>query len=253
MKTKTSISDYDEYKMICKRSSIEEEYFNNFKQNESYKHILEHVSFEQGNQFIDEILNNNNLDFKYLEKFKENDIYGSPDLFLYKDPFRKISPSTLRYIKVLSDLVKFFGTLDDLSIVEIGIGYGGQSKIIMDYFNIKEYNFIDLPEVNLLTKTYLSKFNYSNCNFLDFENLPNKKYDLVISNYALTECTKDIQNLYIDKVLKNSSKGYMIGNRISQIFNIDSYQQQDWQFLIPNVKMHNEIPLTGDGNYLMIF
>lgn len=253
MEKRTSITDFDSYRSICKKASIDDFYFNTFKQNESYKFVLEHVTFEQGNQFIDEILSNNTLQLDYLHKFRENDKYGSPSIFTYKYPFGLVSPSTLRYIKVLSDLCKFFGTLDNMSIVEIGVGYGGQAKIIMDYFKVKEYNFIDLPEVCSLTEKYLSKFNYKNCNFLDVENLPDKKYDLVISNYAITECSKDVQNLYIDKVIKNSSKGYMIANQIAHVFNIDNYNKEDWQNIIPDMKIYEEKPLTGIGNYLMIF
>ena len=105
MKNRTSISDYDRYKTVCKNAYENEESFRIFKQNLDYKVILEHVSFEQGDRFIDRTLENNNINYDYINKFKENDIYGTPDLFTYRHPFGLISPSTLRYVKVLSDLI----------------------------------------------------------------------------------------------------------------------------------------------------
>lgn len=253
MKTKTSISDYNDYKLFCEKAATDEKTFDSFKQNSVYTEILEHCSYEQGNLFIQEIIKNNNLDLYYLEKLKENDLYGSSNKLSYESPFGLISPSTLRYIKVLSDLIKHFGDLNSMSIVEIGVGYGGQSKIIMDYFKIKEYNYIDLREVNLLAKTYLSKFNYENLHFLDFENLPDKKYDLIISNYAITECEKTIQEYYIEKIIKNSKNGYMIGNNISHIFDVQSKNIDEWKSSIPNLKIYEEVPKTGADNYLMVF
>lgn len=250
---RTSISDYKEYIKVCENSYLTDEGFNNFKQNSDYNFILEHVTYEQGLEYIEEILKNCNLDLKFIKKFKENDLHGNPLLFDYGEPFGLISPTTLRYIKVLSDLIKFFGSLDGMSVVEIGVGYGGQSKIIMDYFKIKEYNLIDLPEVNLLTKKYLSKFTYDNYTFLDFEKLPNKKYDLVISNYSITECSKHIQDLYIEKVLKVSKMGYITGNDIGELFGIENYKKHDWSNIIQNSNFFQEVPLTSENNYIMVY
>ena len=73
---------------------------------------------------------------------KENNSYGGANKEEYEN-IGLISP-TLRYIKVLSDLIYHFGDLSNFNICEVGIGYGGQSRIIMSYFkNIKSYTFID--------------------------------------------------------------------------------------------------------------
>jgi putative sugar O-methyltransferase len=249
----TSISDYDEYKTICQVSSENDEIFKNFKQNSEYRKILEHASKSQGDGYISRILELNNIDLKKLKTFKTNDEQGTPDLFDYPEPFGNTSPSTLRYIKVLSDLIHHFGDLTDMSIIEVGVGYGGQSKIIQDYFNIKEYNFVDLHEVLNLTKKYLKKYNYNNLHFLDFNNLPDKKYDLIISNYAITECSKDIQNLYLEKIIFNSKNGYITGNDIGKHFNINNYNKNEWSQKIKNSKFFEEVPMTHPDNYILIF
>ena len=136
---KTSISDENNFKNICKSACDDDNIFNNFESNHLFTQILEHTTYEQGLGYINEIENLTKINTSLIEKFKTNDDQGNPKLYSYKEPYGNISPSTLRYIKVLNDLITLFGNLDGMSIVEIGVGYGGQSKIIQDHFNIKEY------------------------------------------------------------------------------------------------------------------
>lgn len=246
---KTSQTDRPLYKAICRTAAEYDEVFDTFKQHEDYTPVLEHMNQQQGNGYKNIILTDNVLDKSKFEKFKENDIYGSPIVYDYGTEFGMISPSTLRYVKILSDLENHFCSLDNFNIIEIGGGYGGQAKLIMDYFNIKEYNFIDLPEALALAKKYLGKFNYPNLNFLDFNNLPNKKYDLVISNYALSECSREMQEIYIDKVLNNTKYGYMIMNTIRR----DNIPQSEWLKKLSNVELYPDLPKTANGNYIMIY
>ena len=148
-----------------------------------------------------------------------------------------------------------FGSLDGLSIVEIGVGYGGQAKLIQDYFDIKSYHFVDLPEVNNLANKYLKIFEYKNNYFLDFENLPNYEYDLVISNYALTECTKKMQDYYYNKIIKKSKHGYITGNDIGYHYKIKNYNKEDWENKINNCKIYPEKPSSDseNRNYILVF
>ena len=250
---KTSISDKDNFKNLCKNACENENIFNEFKSNPAFTEILEHTTYEQGVEYIKEIEKNLKINLSLIESFKTNDDQGSPRQYFYSHPYGKLSPSTLRYMKVLNDLILLFGDLNNFSIVEIGVGYGGQSKIIQDSFKIKEYNYVDLPEVLDLTKKYLNKFDYKNLNFLDFTNLPEKKYDLIISNYAITECSQEIQDLYVEKIISKSKHGYITGNDIGGFFNIKNYTKNDWLLKLPNVKITDERPLTHDKNYLLYF
>ena len=162
--TKTSISDNYDFKNVCDAASKDDAIFSNFKSNGAFTEILEHTTYNQGIGYINEIEKDCKIDLNFINKFKENDLQGNPKLEIFKDPYGNISPSTIRYIKVLNDLISLFGDLTEFRIVEIGVGYGGQSKIIQDYFKIKEYNYIDLPDVLSLTKKYLKTFNYNNLN-----------------------------------------------------------------------------------------
>lgn len=250
---KTSISDIDDYKNICKMAYENDDVFNTFKQNNDYNFVLEHAEKNVGYGYINYIMSSG-LDLTRLNKFKENDEQGSPIKYTYEEPFGLISPTTLRYVKVLSEIEKIFGSLDNKKIIEIGVGYGGQSKILMDYFNVSEYNYVDLPEVLQLTEKYLKKYNYNNLNFYTYDNLPDKEYDIIISNYAFTECNRDIQTIYLDKIINKSKMGYITGNYIGQFFNVDTMNKYEIKEKINKESYFiNEIPLTHQNNYILLW
>lgn len=250
---KTSISDIYDYKQICKMAYENDEVFKTFKQDNNYNFVLEHTDQNVGLGYINYI-KNTKIDLSNLDKFKENDEQGSPIKYMYEQPFGLISATTLRYIKVLSEIEMIFGSLNGKKIVEIGVGYGGQSKMIMDYFNIAEYNYVDLPEVLNLTQKYLKKYNYENINFYGYENLPDTEYDFIISNYAFTECNRDIQNIYLDKIINKSKMGYITGNYIGQYFNVDTMSKYEIQEKINKKSSFiEEVPLTHQNNYILIW
>lgn len=253
---KTSISDYDNYKNFCLEASLNENIFNNFKKNPIYCEILEHASYNDGLNFIKTIneIKSINLDVELLNKFKENDKHGNADVIDYGGTFGKISPSTLRYIKVLFELNELFGDLSDKKICEIGVGYGGQAKIISDFYKNIDYTFVDLPEVNKLTEKYLSKFEdrFSSKTFYDVSNLPdNLDFDLIISNYAFTECEINIQKLYYDRIIKKSKSGFMICNIISDKFGVNSMTKDDLISMKDNISVMEERPNTFNKNFVI--
>ena len=144
-----------------------------------------------------------------------------------------MSATTWRYIKVLSDLQMLFGDLDGWDVVEIGAGYGGQCKIINDLYDFSSYTIYDLEPVARLAQKYLRRvgsFAVDKLRLADFRRLGQDKrrmYDLVISNWALSECTKEIQDLYIEHVLRRSRRGYITYNQISHRCGIDSYRKSE--------------------------
>ena len=202
--------------------------------------------------YLDEIKKNFPNYSNYLEKFIENDLWGNPDLVEYPET-GNISPSTLRYIKVYSDLQNLFGSLDGLKICEIGVGYGGQCRIINSVNSPSAYTLVDIKQALLLTQRYLdnyilsSKVNYLTMNELDVE-----QYDLVISNYAFTELPRKIQDVYLKKVILNSDKGYITYNEISPA-HFDSYKREELLNIIPNSKIVDEKPLTHPKNCIIVW
>lgn len=246
----TSISDYSAYRNTCQLIADNLEAFEVFKQNPVYNTILEHASRDQAMRCID-IIRKGPLDLSKIKLLRTNDEQGTPTLETYGDElFDNISPSTIRYIKVLSDLIHSYGGLDDFNIVEIGIGYGGQCKLINDYSKIQSYSLVDLPEVLNLAKRYLSKYDYKSVNKWAGEG--DVEYDLVISNYAITECNREVQRNYIENIVNKSAHGYITCNYVSSGFGINSMTKDEFIGSITHeVTVSNEVPLTYPGNILL--
>jgi putative sugar O-methyltransferase len=208
---KTSNTDKTDYVKSCEDAIVN---FDTFKRDPRYRVVLEHVDFPLSVGYLNEIKKNNPELISNFDKFRTNDLYGSPTLETYGE-HGEFSPSTFRYIKVLGDLKNLYGDLTGMKIVEIGGGYGGQCKTICDLFDVS-YMMVDLKESNDLARLYLSKFDI-HPTFIDahefMEHPQDVESDLLISNYAFSECHKPIQNVYIDGLIKNATRGYITYNR----------------------------------------
>lgn len=260
-----SLSDLTpNYREICKKAAEDNSVFLTFKSNPAYNAILEHVSFEQGLLYINEI---NNKKEKFEDKigyFKLNDSIGTPKKNKFEEPFGEISPTTIRYIKVLCDIFELFGSLKSKSIIEIGAGYGGQCKILFDAFELSKYFIIDLTEANLLISKFLDSSRVQKYKCISADNSEDiinsskdKDFDLLISNYAFSECSRKMQDLYIDNIISRAKNGYMICNFISNQLGIDSYKKDELikrlESVGKKVKELDEKPLTFNGNRLLIW
>lgn len=232
---------YKQYENICEQASMDENLFNNFKSSPEYNQILEHVPYDLGLEYYQKIINFN-FDDTYFCKFMENDIIGNTTKMTYGD--RIMSPTTLRYIYTAYDINTKIN-VENLDIVEIGGGYGGQCKIMYDMQSLfgrffKSYTIIDLPSVIKLQSKYLDRLGYTDVNFVSYDSLTEIKKDFCISNYGFGELDKDIQDNYVDKVLKNCENFYIIYN-ISRVHDF---------LLNNNFKSEPEDPRSGQFNTL---
>ena len=195
------------YLRACLNASQSSDFFRQFKRDGAYRAVLEHVTLEDGKLYLDEI----DIDYMdKLEEIKENDSLGDPITCDY-DKVGWISPTTIRYLKNTSDIVNKFGTSFD-SIVEIGGGYGGLCKVMSSFVKFEQFLLIDLEECNLLSKKYLSHFNLPTLSHTAEEIEVEENFDLLISNYAMSECNRETQLMYIDKFVKKSNKFYIMHN-----------------------------------------
>jgi putative sugar O-methyltransferase len=249
---KTSLTDNGEYPEFCDRASKDTSLFENFRRNPIYNAALEHDSQEQGREYLELAQKLSGFD-SHLEEFKKNDRIGNPEIFEF-DGIGEISPTTLRYIKVLSDLEQEFATLDNLSICEIGVGYGGLCRIIDSYFQVKSYCLVDLPPVLAIAQKYLSHFQVRTqitCQTAEELN-PEAEYDLVISNYAFTEIRREFQEVYLKKIVLRSKRGYITYNAINpESFN--SYSLDELLEIIPNLRILPEIKLTDPNDRMLVW
>ena len=196
------------YLNACQAAAQGSDFFKTFKNNPAYRHVLEHVSYEEGQQYLDEV----EIDYKdKLDEIKENDALGTPVTCSY-DGVGTISPTTVRYLKNTSDIVNKFGTSFD-SIVEIGGGYGGLCKVMSSFVKFENYLLIDLEECNMLSRKYLSNFDLPTMSYQAEEIVDvEENFDLLISNYALSECNRETQMMYVERFVKKSDKFYLMHN-----------------------------------------
>lgn len=246
----SSLSDTPNYVQICKYAAQDPSILRKFKSEVNYMRILEHVDFTLGRKYLHEIHGEKEI-LDNLRKVCSQEV-GSPKKYHYSG-LGKISPTQLRYAKILCDLKKFFGSLDGFRIAEIGVGNGGQSLHICNLFDIASYTYYDLPEVQDLVKTILKHAKMeTETIFPDIFNLQSNSFDLVIANYSFSELRIDDQRNYLENVVIKSQRGYMILNDI---------KPNDWETisieelggLIPNAKLIEETPQSHPGNRLIVW
>jgi hypothetical protein len=213
---------------------------------------LEHVTPETGQLYIDEIRRTREEVLRNIDRFKENDRYGTPSLHEYDD-IGEICPSTLRYVKVFADLLHLFKSLDGYKIAEVGVGYGGQCRVINSTALPKDYTLVDLKPVLLLAQRYLdgyilsSTIKYKTMNELDREN-----YDLFISNYAFSELRREIQDIYLERIILNAKRGYITYNEGTPD-HFKTYRKDELLKIIPNSHIIEERPLTHPKNCIIVW
>jgi putative sugar O-methyltransferase len=231
-----------------------ERLFGKFRRIKSYKFIVETVTYDQGKQYKKRIEELASLNSEVIEAAKENDKIGSPWTFKYPH-FGRISPTTLRYLSVASEIQELFPHLDRPAIAEIGVGYGGQASILYDSLAFKKYSMFDLPDALKLSYKFLDKLNKSkNIELDNLDSTRTKKWDLVLSNYAFSELPRSLQMAYIEKVLSVSECGYLIMNSGRENHagrNEGKMTLEDLVRLIPEIEILPEIPNTGQDNYLI--
>ena len=223
-----------------------------FKRNIDYCEILEQVDGPHAEEVFDIIIKKfkpfYESNFDTLKNICElNDKYGKTKKYNLKN-FMTCSPSNLRYLLhsllFLEDMKKY--KLNNIDIIEIGGGYGGLCFFIHNIaplyeININSYTIFDLLEPSLLQKKYLSLLNVPDVNCCQLDNFDNIKNDsILISNYAFSEISKELQMKYIDKIINPYTKfGFLAWNFIP-VYNFVKNSV---------IEKEEEYPKTGENNY----
>lgn len=243
----TYTSYYDYVSKITAESDL-----SSFKSNDAYRGTLEHVSFEQGVEYLKLIRSSTPLKDEAIVNFcKENDRIGNSIKYDYG--FITTSPSNLRYLFHSHLILNHISSLklENLNIVEVGGGYGGLCLAISQlgkYYDvvINNYNIIDLPAIGTLQSKYLelhtlnfivntySAFNYG-------EEITSNNNTFLISNYCFSEIASEHQLKYINNLFPKIQHGFFAWNHIP-VYNFGfKYDVED------------EYPLTGQFNKYVYF
>lgn len=204
----------EEYLESCREFVSSDEKFEHFKRDPRYTRILEHSGYKyMGDKFYGKIKEKYPKLLDDYEIFKVNDSKGFPEIYEWDG--LNTSVSTLRYVKTLGEIVENFGNLDGMKIVEIGGGYGGQCLTISRRYKFSDYIIYDLPDVCRLIEKYLEGSGVG-----QFETKcevdPLEECDLIVSNYAFSECVPETQDRYFE-IMKRSKRGFVTINAFSAL------------------------------------
>lgn len=246
----TSISDAGLYPSFCRLASTDDAVFARFRRSLIYRSILEHVSRKQGLAYLREIEATGSM-MQHLGPLLASDFVGSPVRFTYP-AYGKLSPTTLRYIKVAADLQWLFGSLSGLRVAEIGIGYGGQCRVLATLWPDMKYTLFDIPEALGLARRFLNASEIDQANVLacDGRGPAAGEFDLVISNYAFSELQRELQEDYWDNVIRGCRMGYFTYNHISPR-EWGSLSADELAKRIPGSTILEERPLTHPDNVIV--
>jgi putative sugar O-methyltransferase len=249
-----SVSDDGAYVEFVESALRDYSVFARFKQSPVYQKILEHVSPELGMEYLRIVAQENPALVQEIHKFKINDLVGGAAPFDYP-LVGLVSPSTLRYMKVASDLQLLFGDLKGARIAEIGVGYGGQLLVLDQVWRFHSYDLFDLPPVTELAARYLESHilngAYRKCTLN--QTAGDVEYDLVISNYAFSELPSHLQLKYVEKILAKSKRGYLTMNSglpNSPIVG-DYLSVEQMRGMLPPFEISPERPASAANNYIL--
>lgn len=246
-----SLSNTPTYLEACEEAVKSEAVFLKFRSCRSYRKILEHVSPRTGEKYLS-LLDEEDVPYRALKELIPIINIGGPAAYHF-ETLGKISPTSLRYAKVHNDLRQLFGSLANSLILEIGCGYGGLAAQITWGEKLKAYDIVDLEVVETLAMKYVTHVNPRANNIVRQARF--QKYnsiDILVSNYAFSELSKNLQDDYLEKFILKSKKGYMIYNHINPPEFL-SYTAEEICEMIPGSEIVDEVPLTDKTNVLIIW
>jgi hypothetical protein len=251
----TSISDsniFPDYAATFDLVASDEMYFKKFRRAITIIGVVDLVSIDQGFEYIREVEKIDSWKRTYKSAIEAVDSIGNPRTFKFGQ-YGTFSPTLIRYLKVHLDLTRLFGDLSLLSVSEIGIGFGGQASLMNKLGGYKPYDFFDLPPVLRLAQRFLEATGTLRLNqFHDGRNPVAIESDLVISNYAFSELSREIQKAYLDRVILKAERGYITWNNLSAA-ELDGFSIAELVRMIPNSEIMEESPYTGRGNVILFW
>lgn len=256
--TSESITSTDgSYRNICTKALTDSWIFQNFRCLSDYTHVVE-IPVIQAKPYADYLLKKASP--KTLEKmkaFRRLEELGNPPTVFYRG-LGNFSATTLRYILVADHIKKLFSLPNHAKIAEIGAGFGGQCFILSQLQSFSKYYIYDLPEVEALIEKVLGQLSMQNVIYLPLERECPEEIDLVISNFAFSECTLPTQLEYFENVIKKAKRGYMLYNQIAdRIFGLECLSPSGFVELLKrhgiHAKIYKEPVKSAPDNVLIVW
>jgi hypothetical protein len=219
----SSISDVPKYRDICRQAAEDPETFARFREDPIYSWVVS-CSIPHDAHDCHAMLAARGFDFGFFERIRDLDGIGGATRVNFAQA-GAVAPQTMRYVKTMSDLERLFGALDGKSVIEIGVGFGGQCAVLSRRFALQRYTLVDLTEPLMVARRYLDALAIPNVECRELAALPyDARYDLVISAYGLSEVARQFQIDYLQRVLRPSRAGYLLWNS-AQMQAVEQWQR----------------------------
>lgn len=242
-----------------------------FKSSRNYMSIVTNVTKFVGDIYLNEILSRfyevftKNKD-SIIDICNKNDTIGNPIKEEF-DNFTKCEPTNLRYILhsfLILDYMKQ-NNMDNIDIIEIGCGYGGLCYFLNKLsslfdINIKSYTCFDLLLASQLQQKYLGHFDIKQVKCYQLDNFDKlNKNSFLISNYAFSEISTDIQKEYINNVINPYiNNGFVLWNHmplyqfINKKLNIEIAKRVPLEKIIKetNMPILNDFIFSKNNDYV---
>jgi putative sugar O-methyltransferase len=240
---RSSITDNGWWSALCARNAAEDARFARFRRGIRHRVIVEAAPVGEARHHMARLLRQTPHYADLFERFRTLDRVGGPAMAEFP-PHGWFAPNTVRYLRYISDCETRFGALDGATVVEIGVGFGGQCKLFFDRFALARYVLIDLRGPLLLARRVLTETLgpetvAERVTFIEadragsLDELPPGRFDLAISTLAFSECHRSIQQAYIDHVFARARCGYIHRNEISRSFGVDSLAMPELVAALP--------------------
>ena len=208
----TSEDSIARYKDALYLATTKDDAFAQFRRLAGLREIVEGVPDVVGRGYHEKLcaqIGHDALEVEW-ERITKNDKYGNPTL-VELAPHGHAASTTMRYAWNVTDMDRHGVVLDEADIVEVGGGYGGLCRMIHEYYKPRSYTIVDLPEALALAKRYLAEFGIQPTLVSCYE-YDQRPIDTFISNYALTELSKDVQDKYVNQLMTHAVCGYVTYN-----------------------------------------
>lgn len=199
------------------------------------------------------ILISDKLDSRLLSKYIAHNIKQNIVGYNTEPLYAKLSNIDTKFIMLSIILFSQLPENNFDTIIEIGGGFGNMLRLNYQIQNFKTWNIIDYLHMNLLQEYYLSTQNVpknkyiltTNNKNMDFSN---KKIDLIISIFNLSEYSINDFLFYYENIIKNAKYFFFVFNK-----NIPSLQLNNAKNIIISHDFNLLSNIGTDDNYMCYY
>lgn len=247
----TATDVYGAYRAVLAEQALLKPREWTFKSDPAYRQILEHVTPEQGLEYLALAESSPRwsarMRVRAAEIALENDRLGQPVRSRFDALGIFCSPTNMRYLWHSFQILDWLDALGlkTVNVVEIGGGYGGLALWLtrLAPTTIKTHTIIDLREAGDIQVAYANELNIPlRAATPVAASLVVPDGGFLISAYAFSEFSPEVRDHYQQSVIRHCAHGWLLWN-LGPVYPFTDHVYE----------VADETPLTGQGNKVVRF